>query len=81
MGTMGHEPCSCAGRVAMPLWGACRGVCRQCPPGPCIAAAYTVPLQILERWLPRYIRRSHVWRPWRPLSLQFNGKLQLKGLK
>lgn len=81
MGTMGHKPCSCAGHVAMLLQGACQGVCQWCPPSPCVTAAYTVPLQIPKCWLPRYIRRSHVQHPRRPLSLRFNGKLWLRGLK
>lgn len=57
------------------------GVCHRCPPGPCVAAAHTVPLQIPKCWLPRYIRRSRIQRPRHPLSLRFNGKLRLKGLK
>lgn len=63
------------------LWGSCWGVCQWCSPSPCIAAAYMVLLQVPKLWLPRYIRRSHIHHPWRPLSLQFNGKLRLKGLK
>lgn len=81
MGTMGHEHCLCAGHVAMPLRGAWQGVCRRCPPSPRVAAVYTMLLQIPKHWLPRYIRRSHIQRPWCPLSLRFNGKLRLKGLK
>lgn len=56
-------------------------MCRRCPPAPCVAAAHTVPSQIPKCWLPRYIRRSRIQRPRRPLSLRFNGKLRLKGLK
>ena len=67
----------CDGAVVGCLLGCVPAVSR----GPCTAAVCTVPLQIPRHWLPRYIRRSHIQRPWRPLSLQFNGKLPLKGLK
>lgn len=79
MGMMGHEPRSCI---------RCMAVCCGDPAGACASGVPPVPaslqltrLQIPKLWLPRYIRRSHIHHPWRPLSLQFNGKLRLKGLK
>lgn len=85
------------GHVAVPLWEAAgvsaggvphphvpaAGVCAVNVPHPPVPAVHMVPvpLKILKRWLPRFIRRSHIPCPSRLLSLQIQGRLQLKGLK